>query len=292
MSAGAATPVPARGDVAPRPRFSLTRSGWAGAALLSVILLAALLGPWLAPFDLGAFVSDDGFAGPAGRSLLGADYLGRDLFSRILFGAQLTIGMAVTATIIASACGAALGIFAAVRGGWTDLVVSRAMDTIHSFPTLMLALVVIAAVGPSVPTLIVLTGLIYSTSVFRIARALGMDAVVMDYVQVARARGEGTGWVLFHEILPNVFVPLLVDFGIRLSSAILFLGSLSFLGLGVQPPMADWGSLVRENMPGLVAGSLAAIYPALCIAAFSVSVNLIVDDVAAKSGRDIASRIA
>ena len=179
-----------------------------------------------------------------------------------------------------------------MRGGWTDLVVSRAMDTIHSFPTLMLALVVIAALGPSAPMLIVLSGLIYSTSVFRIARALGMDAMAMDYVEVARARGEGTAWILFHEILPNAFVPLLVDFGIRLSSAILFLGSLSFLGLGVQPPLADWGSLVKENMPGLVAGSLAPIYPALCIAAFSISLNLVVDDVAARSGRDIASRVA
>ena len=270
----------------------LTRTGWAGVAILAAWLIVAGLGPALAPYGVGEFVSDDGFAAPSGASLLGADYLGRDLLSRIIIGARLTIGMAAAATGIATCCGSALGIFAAVRGGWTDLMISRAVDTVHSFPTLMLALVVIAALGPSVPLLVTMTGLIYATSVYRIARALGMDAVVMDYVQVARARGEGAGWILFHEILPNVFVPLLVDFGIRLSSAILFLSSLSFLGLGVQPPAADWGSLVRENMPGLVGGSWAAIYPALAIASFSIGLNLVVDDVSASSGRALASRIA
>jgi peptide/nickel transport system permease protein len=166
------------------------------------------------------------------------------------------------------------------------------MDTFQSFPTLMLGLMIIAALGPSSILLVVMTGLIYATSVFRIARALGMDLVLTDYVQVARARGETISWILFHEILPNAATPLVVDFGIRLSFSILFLSSLSFLGLGVQPPYADWGSLVRENMPGLVSGSLAAIYPALAIASFTIGLNLIVDDFAVNSGRSLSSKIA
>lgn len=263
-----------------------------GAALVLAWLLVAMMGPFVAPFTLGEFVSDNGFSRAHGASLLGADYLGRDVFSRILHGAWLTLGMASAATVVATSVGTALGIFAAVKGGWVDAAISRTVDTFHSFPSLILGLVVIAALGSSVVLLVLMTGLIYATSVYRIARALGMDIVMTDYVQVARARGEHTGWILFHEILPNAATPLVVDFGIRLSFAILFMSSLSFLGLGVQPPYADWGSLVRENMAGLLSGSLAPIYPALAIASFTVALNLIVDDFAASSGRAAAGKIA
>lgn len=288
----AEAPKASRGDALSKKRFTLTWAGWLGAAIILFWLIVAIVGPFVAPFTLGEFVADQGFAPAGGKSLLGADYLGRDLFSRIVHGASLTLAMAGAATLIATSVGSALGIFAAIKGGWTDMIISRIVDTFHSFPTLMLGLVVIAALGPSAALLIVMTGLIYATSVYRIARALGMDIVVMDYVQVARARGEPTSWVLFHEILPNAATPLVVDFGIRLSFSILFLSSLSFLGLGIQPPYADWGSLVRENMPGLISGSVAAIYPALAIASLTIGLNLIVDDFAASSGRSIAGRIA
>jgi len=285
-------PKVARGDALSKARFRLTWSGRIGAAIVLFWLIVAIVGPFVAPFTLGEFVSDNGFAPARGRSLLGADYLGRDIFSRILHGAWLTLGMAAAATLTATVVGSALGIFAAIKGGWIDMAISRIVDTFHSFPTLMLGLVIIAALGPSAALLILMTGLIYATSVYRIARALGMDIVVTDFVQVARARGEHTSWILFHEILPNAATPLVVDFGIRLSFAILFLSSLSFLGLGVQPPYADWGSLVRENMAGLISGSPAAIYPALAIASFTIGLNLIVDDFAASSGRGISGKIA
>ncbi|MEO8544067.1 MAG: ABC transporter permease [Burkholderiaceae bacterium] len=285
-------PVASRGDALPKARFKLTGPGRIGAAIIAFWLVVAVAGPFLAPFTLAEFVSDSGFSRAKGNVLLGADYLGRDLFSRIVHSAWLTLGMASAATMIATSVGTALGIFAAIKGGWVDIVVSRIVDTVHSFPTLVLGLVVIAALGPSAALLILMTGLIYSTSVFRIARALGMDIAVMDYVQVARARGESTRWVLFHEVLPNAATPLVVDFGIRLSFSILFLSSLSFLGLGVQPPYADWGTLVRENMPGLIGGSAAAIYPALAIASFTIGLNLVVDDFAASAGRSIAGKIA
>jgi len=285
-------PKVARGDARSKARFRLTWSGRIGAAIVLFWLIVAIVGPLVAPFTLGEFVSDNGFAPARGASLLGADYLGRDVFSRILHGAWLTLGMAAAATLTATVVGSALGIFAAIKGGWIDMVISRIVDTFHSFPTLMLGPVIIAALGPSAALLILMTGLIYATSVYRIARALGMDIVVTDFVQVARARGEHTSWILFHEILPNAATPLVVDFGIRLSFAILFLSSLSFLGLGVQPPYADWGSLVRENMAGLISGSPAAIYPALAIASFTIGLNLIVDDFAASSGRGISGKIA
>ena len=285
-------PKVARGDALTKARFTLTWAGRIGAAIVLFWLTVAIVGPFVAPFTLGEFVSDNGFAPARGASLLGADYLGRDIFSRILHGAWLTLGMAAAATLTATVVGSALGIFAAIKGGWIDMAISRIVDTFHSFPTLMLGLVIIAALGPSAALLILMTGLIYATSVYRIARALGMDIVVTDFVQVARARGEQTSWILFHEILPNAATPLVVDFGIRLSFAILFLSSLSFLGLGVQPPYADWGSLVRENMAGLISGSPAAIYPALAIASFTIGLNLIVDDFAASSGRGISGKIA
>ena len=285
-------PKVARGDARSKARFRLTWSGRIGAAIVLFWLIVAIVGPLVAPFTLGEFVSDNGFAPARGASLLGADYLGRDVFSRILHGAWLTLGMAAAATLTATVVGSALGIFAAIKGGWIDMAISRIGDTFHSFPTLMLGLVIIAALGPSAALLILMTGLIYATSVYRIARALGMDIVVTDFVQVARARGEHTSWILFHEILPNAATPLVVDFGIRLSFAILFLSSLSFLGLGVQPPYADWGSLVRENMAGLISGSPAAIHPALAIASFTIGLNLIVDDFAASSGRGISGKIA
>ncbi len=288
----AETPKVGRGDALPKARFALTMPGQIGAAIILFWLCVATFGPFLAPFTLGEFVSDNGFAPERGLSLLGTDYLGRDVFSRILHSAWLTLSMAGAATLIATSVGSALGIFAAIKGGWIDMVISRIVDTFHSFPTLMLGLVIIAALGSSSVLLILMTGLIYATSVYRIARALAMDIVVTDFVQVARARGEETSWILFHEILPNAATPLVVDFGIRLSFAVLFLSSLSFLGLGVQPPFADWGSLVRENMPGLISGSLASIYPALAIASFTVGLNLIVDDFAASSGRSISSKIA
>ncbi len=293
MTETVAAPAPAaRGDALSKARFRLTWSGRIGVGLVVLWLIVAVVGPWLAPFTLGEFVSDNGFSRAHGSSLLGADYLGRDVLSRILHGTWLTLGMAGGATLLATAVGSALGIFAAIKGGWIDAVVSRTVDTFHSFPSLILGLVVIAALGSSVALLVVMTGLIYASSVYRIARALGMDIVMTDYVQEARARGERTSWILFHEILPNAASPLVVDFGIRLSFSILFMSSLSFLGLGVQPPFADWGSLVRENMPGLLSGSLAPIYPALAIASFTVGLNLIVDDFAASSGRAAAGKIA
>lgn len=242
-------------------------------AYLCVVLFA----PYLAPNNEGAIITDDSFA-PASEALwLGGDFLGRDLFSRLLYGARVTLSLAFTISLLAFLIGSALGFFAAIRQGWIDSVLSRVVDALISFPAIMIALMVISGLGSSFAVLIVTVALIDATRVFRVARALGMDIVVQDYIEAARVRGEGLGWIMWHELLPNALAPLAAEFGIRFTYAILFISALSFLGLGVQPPHADLGVMVKENMQGLLYGSYAPIFPALGIAAITLSVNLLVD---------------
>jgi peptide/nickel transport system permease protein len=254
-------------------------SFWASIVVLAAVFCVALLGPWLAPFDPSDFVSDDPFAAPQAGMLLGSDYLGRDLLSRLLVATRLTLGMALVATAIASCCGGMLGLLAALRGGIVDAALSRIVDVILSLPKIVIGLVVVAALGSTITTIVMLAAVVYAAGVFRIARALGNDLVRLDFIRVAKARGEGMGWLLFSEILPHVIQPLGADFALRSSFAILFMSSLSFLGLGVQPPSADWGGMVRENLEGLAGGSFAPIYPALAIACTSIALNLLVDAV-------------
>jgi peptide/nickel transport system permease protein len=280
-----------RGDAAPTNRFRFTTAGWIGAAMVGFWVLIALIGPLIAPYGEAEFVTYDSFLPPFGEFVLGTDYLGRDILSRLLYGARLTLYMAFLATLFASSVGTALGMFAAIKGGLTDQIISRINDAFLSFPTIMLGLVVVAALGSSVPVLISATGLIYASSVFRIARALTVEQMQLDYVEIALARGEGLGWVLGNEILPNMIVPMIVDFGLRLAFAILFMSGLSFLGLGVQPPFADWGSMVRENLTALTSGSIIPIIPAMAIGTLTIGLNLMVDDYTAHSGRGIAGKL-
>ena len=273
---------PLSGSVrAPRNRLF-----WIAAAALVVWALVALLAPLLAPHDPTDFVSDDPFTPPSRIAWLGADYLGRDLFSRLVAGARITLVMAFLATLLAHLVGGTLGVLAAVRGGLLDAALSRTVDIALSLPKIIVGLVIVAAVGTSMTVLVVVAGLVYAAGVFRIARALGADIAVMDFIRAARARGEGSLWLIFGEILPNIVMPLAADFAIRMSFAILFMSSLSFIGLGVQPPRADWGGLVRENLSALSAGSWAPIFPALAIASVAIALNLVVDTIA--DGRQLA----
>lgn len=208
---------------------------------------------------------------------LGTDYLGRDMLSRVLSGARYTIGVALLATLIASGAGTLLGMLAASWGGAADQVLSRAMDTLISFPSLIFSLVVIAGLGSSVPVLIVAAAVIYMPGCFRIVRSVAVGINTTDFVTAARARGERNLTVVLEEILPNMVAPILTDFGLRFVFIVLLLSSLSFLGLGIQPPYSDWGGLVRENLDGLAEGAPAVIVPAIAIAVLTVSVNLLID---------------
>ncbi|MGI9319624.1 MAG: ABC transporter permease [bacterium] len=282
-------------DAPPKRRIKLSWVGKISVLVVAFWLIIVAIGPYIAPFHEMDMDGDDSFldahSNEYGSFILGTDYLGRDTLSRIMFGARNTIGISLLATLFAYLMGITLGILAAVKGGWIDMGISRVNDAILALPTIMLGLIVIAALGSSIPILIGTAAVIYATSVFRIARALGQDIMVQDFVEAAKARGEGVWWIIKSEVLPNAAMPLATDFGLRLVFVVLFISSLSFLGLGVQPPASDWGSMVRENLQGLTYGSYAAIWPALAIATFTIAINLIVDDVSAKSGGMLAKKM-
>ena len=262
-----------------RKRPARIKLGAAIGALIVLFWIAiALFGPWLAPHDVGAVVDTDVFGDFSHAFPLGTDYLGRDMLSRIIFGTRYTIGIALAATVLAVMAGGTLGMLAAVSGGWIDAALSRSFDALISIPSLMFGLVAIAALGPSIPVLVGTAAIIYTPGAFRIWRSLAVNVNAMDYVVVAKARGEGKGYLIRSEILPNVLGPVLTDLGLRFVFAVLLLSSLSFLGLGIQPPDADWGSLVRENMTGLSDGAPAPVVAAAAIASLTIGVNLIVDN--------------
>jgi peptide/nickel transport system permease protein len=252
--------------------------GLVGLAVVAIWLIVALIGPRLAPYEVGNIVDTDVFGAMSDRFLLGTDYLGRDMLSRILYGARYTIGVALAATVLACLAGTTLGMAAAAAGGWTDALMSRAIDALISIPGKMFALVVISAFGSSIPVLIIIAAVIYTPGSYRITRSLAVNVNAMDFVQVARARGERTLYIVREEILPNVVGPVLADIGLRFVYVVLLLSGLSFLGLGIQPPNADWGSLVRENIGGLGEGAPAVIMPALAIATLTIAVNLLIDN--------------
>lgn len=264
-------------------RNRLGLGGWAGFAIVLFWVAAAIFGPAIAPFDQGAIVADYPYA-PGVGLFLGSDYLGRDLLSRLLWGARTTIGLSLAATLLAYGTGVTIGICAAVAGGLVDSLLSRINDVFLSLPSIMLALIAIAAFGTSATIVVITTAVVFSSAIFRLARALGQEIIVQDYIEAARVRGEGLGWVVFGEILPNAAMPLLTDFGVRLVFVMLFISALSFLGLGVQPPAADWGGMVRENIQGLSYGAYAALWPAAAIASLTLAINLIVDDLSARAG--------
>jgi peptide/nickel transport system permease protein len=247
---------------------------------LTIVLLwlvAAILGPALAPYDPADIQDADLFAGMSRAFLLGTDYLGRDMLSRILAGARYTVGIGLAATGLAVTSGLLLGLAASAIGGWFDAALSRFLDALISIPSKMFGLVVVAAFGSSLPVLILTLGVIYIPGCYRMVRSVAVNVAALDFVVVARARGESTLYIMLREILPNMVTPVLADFGLRFIYVVLLLSSLSFLGLGVQPPQADWGSLVRENISGLAEGAPALIMPALAIATLTVSVNLAID---------------
>jgi peptide/nickel transport system permease protein len=247
-----------------------------GLLITTLFLLVAIFAPLIAPHPLGEIVG--GVWEPmSDKFVLGTDNLGRDLLSRMIFGARTTIFIALSATALSFGLGTILGFAAAVFGGWLDMTMSRLVDLIMAVPTLIFGLVVLSVLPPTLTILILVMGLLDSTRVYRLARAVAVDINVMDYVEAARLRGEGRRWIIFFEILPNALSPLISELGLRFIFAVLLLSALSFLGLGVQPPDADWGGMVKENKDGIVFGIPAALIPAAAIAMLAISVNLVAD---------------
>ncbi|MWD27232.1 ABC transporter permease subunit [Aquicoccus sp. SCR17] len=251
-------------------------SALVGLAITAAYFLMALFAPVISPYGMAEVVGSV-WEPSSAEHLLGTDNIGRDLLSRMIYGGRTTIFIATAATILSFTTGAILGFLAAVLGGLWDQVLSRFVDLLMSIPTLIFALVVLSVMPVTIPVLIVVMGLLDSTRVFRLARAVAVDINVMDFVEAAKLRGEGRGWIIFREILPNALSPLVAEMGMRFIFMVLFVSTLSFLGLGVQPPGADWGGIVKENKDGIVYGIGAALYPAVAIATLAISVNLVAD---------------
>ncbi len=251
-------------------------SAMIGLFFTSVFFLAAIFADVIAPYGMAEIVGDV-WEPASSRHWLGTDTIGRDLLSRMIHGGQTTIFVASMATLLSFTLGSVLGLTAAVAGGWVDQALSRLVDLVMSIPSLIFALVVLSVMPVTVTVLILVMGVLDSTRVYRLSRAVAVDITVMDYVEAARLRGEGSRWIIFREILPNALSPLVAEMGLRFIFAILFISTLSFLGLGVQPPLADWGGIVRENREGIVYGIPAALVPAFAIATLAISVNLVAD---------------
>ncbi|ESZ21573.1 MULTISPECIES: ABC transporter permease [unclassified Mesorhizobium] len=251
-------------------------SAWFGIVVILGYVFVALSAPWIAPYG-ETQVFSEAFAPWSQEFIVGTDQLGRDVLTRLIYGARNTVGIALATTLLSFAVGVTLGLLAAMYRGWLDQILSRAVDVLMSIPSLIFALVLLSIFGSSVTSLILIIALLDSTRVFRLARAVGLNVAVMEYVEAAQLRGEGPRWILTKEILPNVLPPLIAEFGLRFCFVFLTIAALSFLGVGIQPPTADWGSMVRENATLITYGDITPLLPAGAIALLTVSVNFVVD---------------
>lgn len=257
-------------------------SAWFGMVVIAIYLIAAIFAPLIAPYGEAEVVGKA--YQPAGAEFwLGTDQIGRDLFSRLVYGARNTIGIAFLTTLLSFIIGGTLGVLTALKRGWLDQSISRVVDAFLSIPALIFALMLLAVFGKSIINLIFILALLDSTRVFRLARATALDVVVMDYVEAAKLRGEKMGWIIFKEVLPNILPPMITEFGLRFCFVFLTISALSFLGVGIQPPTADWGSMVAESKTLITFPVTkfpyipAPFYPAIAIALLTVAINFVVD---------------
>lgn len=247
-----------------------------GMAVILLYVLVAVFGPMLVPFAEGEVVGAQYLPWEAPYHL-GTDKLGRDMLTRLVYGARNTVGIAFATTALAFVVGSFLGIWAALVGGWLDQWLSRFVDALMAIPALIFSLLLLTIFGTSVLTLILVIAAVDATRVYRLARSVSLGIVVMDYIEAARLRGESSFHLIRREILPNAMAPLVAEFGLRFCFVFLAISALSFLGLGIKPPTADWGSMVRENAALITFGDITPLLPAGAIALLTVAVNFVVD---------------
>lgn len=262
-------------------------SAWFGMFVVACYAFVAIFAPLLAPFGEAEIFSKadlpwawhDGNA----KHFFGTDQIGRDTLSRLIYGARNTIGIALVTTCLSFLIGGSLGLIAAINRSWLDQFLSRGIDVLMSIPSLIFALMLLSIFGSSIPSLIMIIAVLDSTRVYRLTRSVAINVAIMDYVEAATLRGEGLGWIMRREILPNIMTPLVAEFGLRFSFVFLTIAALSFLGLGIQPPTADWGSMVRDGSRFIqfVAFdwtlALPSLLPAGAVALLTVAVNFVVD---------------
>jgi peptide/nickel transport system permease protein len=251
-------------------------SAWFGLIVILLYILIAIFAPLIAPYSETELVGG-AYEPRSAQFLLGTDQLGRDMLSRLIYGARNTIGIAFLTTILSFLLGGVLGLMAAVLGGWVDQLLSRVVDVLMAIPVLIFALVLLSILGSGIVNMILILSVLDSTRVFRLTRAVAMNVVVLDFVEAAKLQGEKLGWIMSREVLPNILPPLVAEFGLRFCFVFLTISALSFLGLGIQPPTADWGSAVRENATLINYGEIMPLYGAACIALLTVAVNFVVD---------------
>jgi len=256
--------------------FSAPWSAKFGMVVILLFSIVSIFAPFIAPYGETEIIGKS-YELWSNKHFLGTDNLGRDMLSRLIFGARNTIGMALLTTFLAFLIGSITGMIAAVIGGWIDQIFGRIVDVLMSIPSLIFALLILSFFGTSITYLIGTIAILEATRVFRLARATGMNVAVMDFVEVAKLRGEKLGWIIRKEILPNIAAPLLAEFGLRFCFVFLFISALSFLGLGIQPPTADWGSMVRENATLISYDDITPLLPAGAIALLTVATNFVVD---------------
>ena len=258
---------------------------WTALVVVLIYIVAAIFAPLLAPYGEAEIVSREPFLPWSREFLLGTDQLGRDILSRLIYGARNTLAIALATTLLAFAIGVALGTAAALARGWMDQVMSRAVDVLMAIPQLVFALVLLTIFGTSIPNLVLIMAVLDSTRAYRLSRAVAMNVVVLDFVEAAELRGESRLWILAREILPNIMPTLVAEFGLRFCFVFLTIAALSFLGVGIQPPTADWGSMVRENATLITYGDPTPLLPAAAIALLTICINVLVDWYVSRAGR-------
>jgi peptide/nickel transport system permease protein len=274
------------GENALRTFLSAPPSAIFGMVVIFIYLFCAVFAPWLAPYGESEIVGKT-YAPASWTNFFGTDQIGRDMYSRVLFGGRNTIGIALLTVLISFTIGGSLGVSAALTRGWFDQILSRTADALMSIPVLIFALMLLALFGKSNPwpevmgefplNLIIILAVLDSTRVFRLARNTSLNVVVMDYVEAAKLRGEKLPWIVFKEVVPNILPPLIAEFGLRFCFVFLTIAALSFLGVGIQPPTADWGSMVAESKTLITYGRIQPLIPAGAIALLTVAVNFVVD---------------
>jgi len=247
-----------------------------GILVILVYGFVAIFAPVLTPYGETEIVGPE-FDVWGEKFILGTDGLGRDMLTRLLFGARNTVGISFITTCLAFLIGGLTGLLAAIYGGWLDQISSRIVDVLMAIPQLIFALMLLAIFGTSIPTLVIVIATLDATRIFRVTRAVSLNVVVLDYFEAARLRGERIFWLCVREILPNITAPLMAEFGLRFCFVFLMIAALSFLGLGIQPPTADWGSMVRENAVLITYGDITPVLPAIAIAILTLGVNFLVD---------------
>jgi peptide/nickel transport system permease protein len=257
-------------------------SAWFGMIVVALYILVAIFADVIAPYG-EAEIHPVPFAPWSDEFIFGTDQIGRDVLTRLIYGARNTMGIALATTFLSFLIGGGLGLIAAINRSWLDQALSRLVDVLMAIPSLIFALMLLSIFGSTITSLIMIIAVLDSTRVFRLTRSVAVNVAVMDYVEAARLRGEGLGWVMRREILPNIMPPLVAEFGLRFCFVFLTIAALSFLGVGIQPPTADWGSMVRANASLIqfakydITAAITPLLPAAAIALLTVAVNFIVD---------------